>query len=698
MSARRTLWLLILPPTLAFVGLGLAMANAFPASTPLAVGLGCLGLAALLGTWYWLDRRLLAPLGTIADAMQQVSLGKPAAEVPLPQGRLLAELEESLQLLFADLEQTRGEASRVRASGTVGLDDERQRLAVVLREIRDGVLVCDGDGQILLSNPAAERILGSASGLAPGQSVYAYWARAPVEHGLQMLQYRRQSTAEGGPGEQHEAFVCATLDQGQLLHCRMSLLPASATLHPGFLITFDDVTNKLEAVTRRDEILRQAIQRLRAPLASLRAAAENLARETTISPENRERFETMIARESRALSGCLDWMAEESQALLSTPWSMADVQTSDLIASTRLQPGFGAQLPQIREFGFPLWLHANSHAISALLGQLLWRLRDQHGAEQVDIEALLGDRRVYLDLRWRGPPLQSDTLERWLEEPLPDQPRELTGLDVLERHDSVCWSQWDSANPGCSVLRIPLPASRRQWQQPLSISNRREYHVPPPEGGHTQLGSLGQQPLDRLACVVFDTETTGVEPEHGDEIVWIAGVRVRNGRVLGSGVFDALVRPRRPIPAASSAIHGIRDADVASSAPIEDILPRFHQFTGQSVLVGHNADFDMQFIHMQEAACGVRFDRPVLDTLLLSMVLYPHTAEHSLEALAWRLGVTVNERHTAPGDAQLTAEIFVRLLPALRRNGIVTLQDALQASGRMVDVRRRQAPQQRESG
>ncbi len=697
MSARRTLWLLIIPPALAILLLGLALGERVPA-TPLLSGLAmAVALAALGLTWSWLDRRLLLPMSSIAEAMQQVSMGKAAADAPVPRNRLTDELTDSLQLLAGDLEQARREANRALASGTVGLEDEKRRLEVVLREIRDGVVICDRDGHILLCNPAAERILGNPAAVAPGQSIYALWARAPVEHSLQMLQYRRQAAPETDPSEQHEEFVCATLDQGLLLHCRMSLLPASATLRPGFLITFDDVTRKLEAVTQRDETLRQAIQQLRAPLANLRAAAENLARETEIPPQDRERFQELIARESRALSTSLDWMVEQSRSFLSAPWSMADIQTSDLIASTRLHPGADGPLPLIREYGFPLWLHADSHAVSLLLGQLLARLRSQHAAEQVDIEALLGDRRVYLDLRWQGEPLQSETLERWLEEPLPDQPRELTGLDILAQHDSVCWSQWDPANAGCSVLRIPLPASQRQWQQPLSGSNRREYYGTTLGGRTKRLGALGDQPLSRLPYVVFDTETTGVEPERGDEIIWIAGIRVRNGHLLATDSFDALVRPRRRIPPAATAIHGVRDQAVANSPPIEVVLPRFHAFTGDAVLVGHNADFDMQFIHMQEQGCGVSFDKPVLDTLLLSMLLHEHTAEHSLEALAWRLGVPITERHTAPGDARLTGEIFVRMLQPLRDQGIVTLRDAIQACSEMVDVRRRQA-QLREPG
>ncbi|MCC5857984.1 MAG: PAS domain-containing protein [Ectothiorhodospiraceae bacterium] len=691
MTPRRLLWLLILPPALALIVLALAAAGpvSLPPLLPLALTAGA--LAVLVATWLWLDRDLLTPIRHLAEAMQLLSMGKPPSEAALPRGALLSELVDSLHLLSDDLSQARREASRAAASGTVGLEDEKRRLEVVLGEIRDGVLVCDREGRILLCNPAAGNILQEAGSPIAGRSVYDLWARAPVEHSLQLLQYRRHASADSTAADRHVEFVSATLNRGLLLHCRMSLLPASATLSHGFLITFDDVTRKMETVLRRDQTLRQAVQTMRSPLANLRAAAENLAREPAMEQVDRERFQEMIARESRELSRCLDWMATESQALLSAPWSMADIQTSDLIASIRLQPCGETPLPVIRESGFPLWLHADSHAVSLLLGHLLRHLVQARGADSVDVEALLGDRRVYLDLRWRGGPLQSDVLEAWLAEPLPAQPAALTGLQVLERHDSVAWSQWDTGNPRHSVLRIPLPASQRQWEQPLPVNNRREFHSPITSSRPESLGAEAETALERLSYVAFDTETTGVDPQHGDEIIWIAGFRVRNGHILPGQTFDELVRPRHPIPRASTAIHGVRNSDVTHRPPIEEVLPRFHQFTEGAVLVGHNADFDMQFIHMQESACGVRFDRPVMDTLLLSMLLHEHTTEHSLEAIAWRLGVPIANRHTAPGDARLTAEVFVRMLPPLRDKGIQTLGQALDATMRMVDVRRRQA-------
>ena len=113
---------------------------------------------------------------------------------------------------------------------------------------------------------------------------------------------------------------------------------------------------------------------------------------------------------------------------------------------------------------------------------------------------------------------------------------------------------------------------------------------------------------------------------------------------------------------------------------IAEVLPGFHAFASDTVLVGHNVAFDMRFLKLKEGASGVRFDQPVLDTLLRSSVVHPNEPSHDLEAIAARLGVAVSGRHTAVGDALVMAEVFLRLLPFLRQQGILTLGQAREAA------------------
>ena len=192
--------------------------------------------------------------------------------------------------------------------------------------------------------------------------------------------------------------------------------------------------------------------------------------------------------------------------------------------------------------------------------------------------------------------------------------------------------------------------------------------------------ALEDRPLSSLSFTVFDTETTGLDPGGGDEIIQIGAVRLVNGRLLRDERFEQLIDPRRPVPAASVPFHGLTSAQLRGQPTIEQVLPVFHRFAQDTVLVAHNAAFDMRFLQEKQALTGLRFDQPVLDTLLLSAVLHPHQESHRLEAIAQRLGVTVVGRHTAMGDALVTAELFLRLLPLLADQGIFTLGQALAAA------------------
>jgi DNA polymerase-3 subunit epsilon len=141
------------------------------------------------------------------------------------------------------------------------------------------------------------------------------------------------------------------------------------------------------------------------------------------------------------------------------------------------------------------------------------------------------------------------------------------------------------------------------------------------------------------------------------------------------------------VPRDSTRIHGIKASDLAGQPRLAEVLPGFHRFCEDTVLVAHNAAFDMRFLELAQAESGVRFAQPVLDTLLLSAVAHRNHQDHSIEAIAERLGVTVVGRHTALGDALVTGEIFLKLVVLLADLGIVTLGQALNASRETYYVR-----------
>jgi len=185
-------------------------------------------------------------------------------------------------------------------------------------------------------------------------------------------------------------------------------------------------------------------------------------------------------------------------------------------------------------------------------------------------------------------------------------------------------------------------------------------------------------PLSDLTYVVFDTETTGLLP-HKDEVVQIGAVRVVRGRIVPTEQIDTLVNPQMPIPAASTKVHGITDRMVADAPLIDTAARDFHRFARGAVIVAHNAPFDMAFMHRHGKRLGLEWDHPVLDTVLVSAVLFGASQTHTLDALCERLGVVIPEalRHTAMGDAYATAEVLCKMLPMLRARGITTFGDML---------------------
>jgi DNA polymerase-3 subunit epsilon len=191
------------------------------------------------------------------------------------------------------------------------------------------------------------------------------------------------------------------------------------------------------------------------------------------------------------------------------------------------------------------------------------------------------------------------------------------------------------------------------------------------------------RPLRSLCYSVFDTETTGLLP-HKDDVVQLGAVRVLNGRIIEGEQINQLVNPGRPIPPGSTKVHKVTDAMVRGQPDIRAVSKRFHDFSRDAVIVAHNAPFDMAFLHRQAKDTGVTWDHPILDTVLLSAVLFGASERHTLDALCERLNVTIPTelRHTALGDARATAEVLVKMLPMLEARGLATFGQVIEETRR----------------
>jgi DNA polymerase III subunit epsilon len=279
--------------------------------------------------------------------------------------------------------------------------------------------------------------------------------------------------------------------------------------------------------------------------------------------------------------------------------------------------------------------------------------------------------------------MSSETFYTWEMESMQaaGETTPLSLREVIDRHGGEIWYQREKAAHR-AFFRFVLPVASPEVvleEEAARASGRPEYY-------DFDLFNFADKSIDldrklsELTYTVFDTETTGLEPSKGDEIIQIGAARIVNNRLLRQEIFDQLVDPECPLKPESIPIHGISEDMVRGQPNIDLVLPAFHEFCEDTVLIAHNAAFDMRFLQLKEERTGIRFTQPVLDTLLLSAVIHPNQESHKLDVILERLGVHIESRHNALGDALATGEVFLKMVPLLEEMGIVTVRQALEAA------------------
>ncbi|MBA3785451.1 MAG: 3'-5' exoribonuclease [Acidobacteria bacterium] len=187
--------------------------------------------------------------------------------------------------------------------------------------------------------------------------------------------------------------------------------------------------------------------------------------------------------------------------------------------------------------------------------------------------------------------------------------------------------------------------------------------------------NLEQRILAETDFVVFDLETTGAKTPPC-RITEIGAYRVRYGRIIGE--FHTLVNPETMIPMFISQLTGITDKMVRQAPKFREIAADFLDFIGDSVLVAHNAHFDMRFLNHEigRIYTNYRVANQHLCTVQLSRKLLPHIDNHRLNTVAEYFSVALINHHRASEDARATAHIFVNLLEELETRGISDLATA----------------------
>ncbi len=490
----------------------------------------------------------------------------------------------------------------------------------------EAILADFGAGAVMTD--AAGRVVfynASAAGFLPGLALDRPLAGHLQTGALDAAQMRLRA---GAPATD---LTCLTT-QGQRLSCRLRRMP------DGLLLILRD--RHVDRPAPRDTL--EALRRHAATLVPMLDALDG-----PIPPA--------LAQAIRS----------EGQGLARTTRALSQILASDAPRSTATLTEIAAGLPLAQNLP-PALFQADAAQMNALLSMLHARLLDRGLTPQLDLHPD-HDGQARLVLQWAGDPLAMDMLEAWLAIPPDPSHPDLTGHEILARHGTGIWS-----DPAGEQGRLIMPLTiLDQTAQDSGVTY---------DFALASRGAASGRLVD-LSCVVFDTETTGLSDS--DAIVQIAGLRLARGRLTGER-FETLVNPGRPIPPSSTTIHGITDAMVGQAPDLTAALTAFRHFCGDDVLVAHNAPFDMGFLRRAARQTGAHFDNRVLDTVLLSAMVWGQSEDHSLDALTARLGITIppHDRHTAMGDTAATAKAFLKLVQAMQAKGIVTFHDAQQQARR----------------
>ena len=179
------------------------------------------------------------------------------------------------------------------------------------------------------------------------------------------------------------------------------------------------------------------------------------------------------------------------------------------------------------------------------------------------------------------------------------------------------------------------------------------------------------QDIDTTYCVL-DLETTGLS-FRTEKITEVGIMKIKNGEVIDS--FETFVNPEKPIPYKVVEVTKITDDMVKDAPKIDEVFPKILEFVGDSVLVAHNADFDIGFLKHNAAELGYKLENTYLDTLRLAKELFPNYKKYKLGIIAENLGIKVEVAHRALDDVDTTVKVFNVMTKMLKERKAKTVND-----------------------
>ena len=648
-----------------------------------------LGVILAIHTIYKL---YIVPLGKLAEETTLIHTANPSHRIKIRAGKAVQNLAALINEGADRYEEINRNVKEKISLAKAKIEDEKNTLAAFISELSEGVVICNPDGLILLYNRQAKEFLtehtADASVSTPyiglGRSVFGLIDKNIIVHALDDIGAKLEREEENVVSY----FVIVGRNNSQLKTEAVPIIDMDRKV-TGFILIMYDITRQLESDNKVDILLKSLIKDLRDSLGGVRAAIEAIIDFPKMDSEMLSMFNNIIHKESMNLSELIEKTELEYSEHIHSQWPLVQISAANLVESVKQKAEEKLNISvDYTDNVKDCWVKVDSYSIVLAMLFMLHRINSDTGSEYFSFSIKRERKFVNIDLIWRGKSVTIKRLREWdgMALAVNDEVISHSLKEVIKHHEAEITPYSLPYSPELSTLRLLLPAMEIPFASAASSKRTIRPHLHPDLYDFDLFSQSGQNPgldnmpLPNLVYTVFDTETTGLDPLGGDEIISIGAVRIVNMRILQEEMIDQLIDPSRSIPTASTEIHGIQPEMLAGQPVIDTVLPQFYKFVEDTILIGHNAAFDMAMFKAKENQSGIKFSNPVLDTLLLSAVVHPEQSSHAIEAIADRLGVSIIGRHSAFGDALTTAQMFLKIIPLLAEKGIYTLKEAREAS------------------
>jgi DNA polymerase-3 subunit epsilon len=526
-------------------------------------------------------------------------------------------------------------------------------LALFFDELPQGIIACNTEGEINLFNKKAKILESQNHIIGIGRSIFDIIDKDIITNALYEINVKKLKKHAAASS----SFI--TLSPGNvLIKADISPITDRRDNFAGFMVVFYNIGKDFELYAKIDNIFKSTANKILTYL-------DKIKKENMITPEIASIEENLKKSEQ-------DYIEKIKERL---PFLV--VSDRDIITTVQKRAGEKLNICLKPEFPAHInWIRIETYSFINAFLSILTILKNKTLKKTFNCK--LFKEANFLAIFFHIPDAEKNL------NIFKDDNFFLTLKDFVNYHEAqISLSFNEKSEKGLKIL-IPL-AEMKESEGVRNIVIAREAYERPDFFDFDLFtkrktdSKLNEMRLKDIVYTVFDTETTGLDTRN-DEIISIGGVRIVNGRILCGEKFNQLIDPKINIPLESEKFHGINDEMVKGKPDIKEVLPLFYKFSKDTVLVAHNAAFDMKMFSMKEAQTGIKFDNPLLDTLLLALIVYPMHEKHNMAAIASFAGVDIVGRHTAIGDASATAGIFLKLIPLLAKKGIHTLNDAINAS------------------